>query len=258
MSISIVAIIIILLCALACYAFISQYIEKKRAQKQRVLMALKTKHRNFVYMLNGFPPHFLTGELIGLIYRALIDTCEQLHQIEPNEIRHQDEITLYTNQLAEVSKNNSAQRMRIENPHQMKEIRQHLQELQRFVIQQEAVKTVNKVQFASYIDQIKRLNLQMVVDVYIYQAKQAQQSGKLRLAIHFFGLARKMLSTENAAHNYDKQIIQLDEIISKLDEKAQIQGMPKEETSGADENTTKEWGNYAPADENWKKKQIYD
>ncbi len=260
MSIYIVITIIVLLSALACYAFISQAIEKKRVQTQRILMTLKTKQRNLVHLINGFPPNFLTNDLLGLIYRALIDTCEQLSKIEPKDPRHLDDVTLYTNQLDALPKNNTIQRARVDNPQAMRDIRQHLQELQHFLTQQEATKTINKVQFSAYIDQINRLALQMSVDAYLFQAKQAQQIGKLRLAIHFFLLAKKMLSGENATRTYDKQIAQLDGIIAKLEEKAQIKGedpepAPSTSPSGS---SSKEWENFTPTDDKWKKKQVYD
>lgn len=258
----IVASITLLLIALACYAFISQSIEKKRIQRQRLLMALKTKQRNFVYMINGFPPNFLSPELMGVLYRALIETCEQLCVLEPKDQRHVDEVTLYTDQLAALSKTNSNQRARLENPLQIKDIRQHLQELQRFVLQQEATKHINKVQAESYLDQIKRVNLQMTVDGYLFQAKQAQQAAKLRLAIHYFGLARKMLATENATRAYDKQIAQLDTIIVKLEEQAHASGEPHsvegEHTEHAQDPQNKAWENFATPEDAWKKKQIYD
>lgn len=260
MSIYIVITIIVLLSALACYAFISQAIEKKSVQKQRILMTLKTKQRNLVHLINGFPPNFLTNDLLGLIYRALIDACEQLSKIEPNDPRHLDDVTLYTNQRDALPKNNTVQRARVDNPQAMKDIRQHLQELQHFLAQQEATKTINKVQFTAYIDQINRLALQMSVDAYLFQAKQAQQIGKLRLAIHFFLLAKKMLTAENATRTYDKQIAQIDGIIAKLEEKAQIQGEAPAATSSAtlSDPAAKEWENFAPPDDKWKKKQIYD
>lgn len=259
MSIFIVVIIVVLLIALAAYAFISQSIEKKRVQRQRILMALKTKQRNFVHLINGFPPNFLTADLLGLIYRALIDTCEQLSKIEPKEQRHLDDITLYTNQLDALPKSNPAQRPRIENPQVMKDIKQHLHELQNFLIQQEAAKIINKVQFGAYIDQIKRLSLQMSVDAHLYHAKQAQQAGKLRLAIHYFSLAKKMLTTENASRTYDKQIGQLESIVNKLEEKAQISGEPKEAVQDSQQTeTAKEWEKFTPPTDEWKKKQVYD
>jgi hypothetical protein len=259
MSIFIVVTIIVLLFALAGYAFISQSIEKKRVQRQRILMALKTKHRNLVYLINGFPPNFLTVDLLGLIYRAVINTSEQLGKIEPKEQRHLDDITLYTNQLGALPKSSPAQRPRIENPQTMKEIRQHLQEVQHFLVQQETAKLISKVQLGAYIDQIKRLSMQMSVDAYLYYAKQAQQAGKLRLAIHYFTLAKKTLTTENASRAYDKQITQLESIISKLEEKTQVSGEPNEAIQGTTQpETAKEWENFTPPTDDWKKKQMYD
>jgi hypothetical protein len=141
----------------------------------------------------------------------------------------------------------------------MKDIRQHLQELQHFLVQQEALKIINKVQFSAYIDQIKRLSLQMSVDSYLYQAKQAQQAGKLRLAIHYFSLAKKMLTVENASRAYDKQIIQLESILNKLEEKAQLTGEPADAAQNTPQaESAKEWENFTPPTDNWKKKQVYD
>ncbi|GGY68056.1 hypothetical protein GCM10011613_10340 [Cellvibrio zantedeschiae] len=260
MSIFIVAAVLALLLAIAGYAYITQSIEKKRIQKQRILMTLKTKQRNLIHLINGFPPNFLTGELLSLVYRALIDTCEQLSKIEPKDQRHLDDITLYNNQLDTLPKNNTAQRARVENPQAMKEIRQHLQELQHFLVQQEALKIINKVQFGAYTDQVKRLSLQMAVDAYLYHAKLAQQANKLRLAIHYFTLAKKLLIAENTTRGYDKQIAQLEEITAKLEEKAQLTGEVSAPAEVATPDpTAKEWENFTPPDgDAWKKKQIYD
>lgn len=252
---------IVLLSALACYAFISQAIEKKRVQRQRILTTLKTKHRNLVYLINGFPPNFLTSDLLSLMYRALIDTCEQLSKIEPKDQQHLDDILLYTNQLDTLPTNNVTQRVRVDNPQIMKEIRQHLHELQHLLAQQEALKVINKVQFGAYIDQVKRLNLQMTVDAYLYHAKQAQQAAKLRLAIHYFTLAKKLLIAENTTRAYDKQIAQLDEITYKLEEKAHLTGEVELTASSAAivDPAAKEWEKFTPPDDKaWKKKQIYD
>lgn len=261
MPIYIVAAILAVLLALAGYAYINQSIEKKRVQKQRILMTLKTKHRNLIHLINGFPANFLTSDLLSLIYRALIDTSEQLSKIEPKDQTHLDNITLFNNQLAALPKNSVAQRARIDNPQAMKEIRQHLTELQNFLTQQEALKVINKVQLGAFTDQVKRLSLQMAVDAYIYHAKQAQQIGKLRLAIHYFTLAKKLLIAENTTRVYDKQITQLDEITKKLEEKAQISNEPAADstTTASDPAAAKEWEKFTPpADEPWKKKQVYD
>ena len=259
MSITIIAGIIIIVSALVCYAYISQSIEKKRIQKQRILMALKTKQRNLLHLAAGFPAGFLSPDLQSTIFKAMVETVEQLANLEPQDPRHQDDITLYSNQLATLSKqNNPAQRPRLDNPQQMKEVRTHLKELESFIGLQEQGKSINKVQADAFRDQLKRLNLQMGVDAYLYHAKQAQQASKWRLALHFFGLAKKMLAAENSAHTYDKQIAQISSIIIKLEEKAQI--TPEVETSNKQTpDAAKEWDNFEPQKEDsWKKKQVYD
>lgn len=260
MPIIIVIVIVFLLIALAAYAFISQSIEKKRIQKQRIIMTLKTRQRNLVHLAGGFPPNFLPNDLLGLLYRALIDTSEQLSKIEPQDPLHQDQITHYGNQLTSLAKNNSAQRARIDNPQAMKTVRQHLQELQRFLEQQETAGLITKVQHAAFSDQIQRIQLQMSVDAYIHQAKQAQQAEKPRLAIHFFTLANKLLIAENKTHIYSKQIAQLAAMIEKLEATARSNSDNQGEThsSTASNASAKEWESFAPTDDKWKKKQIYD
>lgn len=223
-------------------------------------MALKTKQRNLIHMLGGFPAGFLSPELMGVVYRALIDTVEQLAKIEPNDGRHRDDITLYSNQLAALPKQNSAApRPRLDNPQQMKDVKNHLKDLETFITQQEQAKAISKVQSDSFIDQLKRLSLQMGVDAYLYHAKVAQQAGKWRLAIHYFGLAKKMLVSENASRAFDKQITQISSVIVKLEEKAQI--TPESEQIKSNDpsaQTAKEWEKFGTPDDAWKKKNIYD
>jgi hypothetical protein len=263
MSIKIVIAIIVLLCALACYSFISQTIEKKRIQKQRLLMALKTKYRNSIHLMSGFPPQFLTNDLMSLIYRNLLETCTQLSRIEPQETQHHENITLYSRQLETLSTATSTVKVSINDPQQMKEIRQHLLELQQFLLQQTHLKIINKTQADAYAEQIKRLALHISVEENVYQAKQAKQNGKHRLAIHYFTLAKKLFMAENRTHSFDSQINQLDAVINKLEEQdLATQANPVENETTKKDVTNKEWDSFSKEDkeekENWKKKQVYD
>lgn len=260
MSIYIISGILALLILLVGYAVISTTLEKRRVQRQRLLTALKLRERNFKYMITGLPAHFLSNDLNALVYQALIDTCEQLARLDSKDPSHQSDANIYTAQLGAIKQSSEKQRVRLESPAQIKEVRQHLQELLRFVTQQEARKQINAVQSAAYGDQIRRLSLQISVDGYITQAKQAQQLGKLRLAIHFFTLARKLLTSENASHSYDKQIAQLKAVIDKLEEAATAKGLIAEETPHEEpqegSGMSKEWEQFG--DDEWKKKQVYD
>ncbi len=266
MSIYIVSAIILLLVLLAAYALISQAVDRRRVHRQRLLTALRVRQRNLRHMLNGFPPHFLSSDLATLVYRALIGICEELHKLEPSDNTHVADLQLLTDQLAAVKQSPATSRARLENPQQIKEIRQQLQELYRFVGQQESLKAITKIQASAFQDQIKRLALQSSVDGYVAQAKRAQQAHKPRLAIHYYGLARKLLLPENTNHIYDKQIAQLSGVIIKLEEKAKHQGgadfssdedSPDDKTSEATTPLNKEWEMFGDEDE-WKKKQLYD
>src|SRR5690606_20900104 len=129
MSIYIISAILALLVLLVSYVFISNTLEKRRVQRQRLVTALKIRERNFRYMISGFPPHFLSADLNSLVYRALIETCEQLAKLEPRESSHQTDAALFSSQLTAIKHTQPDQRVRLENPTQVKEIRQHLQEL---------------------------------------------------------------------------------------------------------------------------------
>jgi hypothetical protein len=266
MSAYVIAGVFLLLILLAGYLFLSHAIEKKRIQRQRLITALRARRNSFRDLATGFPGGFLSNDLTGLLYRALIDCCEQLSRIEPNEPTHAENLNLYSNLLASQKETTTQNRVRLDNPQQIKEANHLLQELHKFVIQQSAQNLINQVQTEAYTDQINRLILQITVDGHIFNARRAQQIGKVRLAAHHYGLARKALAADNRSHVFDKQIAQLDTVMSKLQEKAEATG----ETATADEltaapktpsnsdQTSKEWKQFEEENEKWKKKSIYD
>lgn len=262
MSIYVVAGVLILLISLAGYTFLSHSIEKRRIQRQRLITALRARRNSFRDLATGFPAGFLSNDLTTLLYRSLINACEQLSRLEPKDPTHLEQLNLYTGLLAAQKENASQQRIRLENPEQIKEARNLLQELYKFVVQQNTLKLINPVQTEAYTDQIKRLVLQMTVDGHFFNARQAQQIGKTRLAIHYYTLARKLLLSENNSHGFDKQIAQLDNVITTLEEKiTPTDEAPPEHTEKHTEPSSlasKEWEQFSQDSEQWKKKQVYD
>lgn len=262
-SIYIAGIIVALLIAAVGYAFISQNLEKKRKQKQRLLSALKTRSRNFKYMLSGFPADFLTKELNILVYRCLVDVCEQLAKLEPGEPSYVEELQLYSSQMEEAKRKPATQkRAPLENPQQIKEVKQHLEELNKFIALLEKRGGVSKSQADGFGRQIKQLVLQVSVDNYTLSARQARENDKTRLAIHFYSLARKLLVRENTSSGYQKQVSQLNNVISQLEaqlaeeepeyQPSELEALQKEEAQQA-------WDKFSnEEDEPWKKKRVYD
>ena len=270
MPIQYILLALLALLLVAGYLFLSHTIQKRRIRRQRLLVALKARRNAFRDLATGFPKGFLPPDLNNLLYRSLVDTCEHLAQLEPKDPQHSEQLTFYATQLESQANSTNQPKVRLDNPEQIREARQLLQELHKFIAQQTALKLISNIQAEAYNDQVKRLVLQMGVDSHIINARQAQQVGKPRLAIHHYQLARKLLASENAGHGYDKQIAQLDTVISKLQEKAN--NSPETDTpttdssspagdnksAPADTNVSKEWQRFDEENEKWKKKKIYD
>lgn len=260
MSAYVIATIFLMLILLAGYLFLSHSIEKRKVQRQRLITALRARRNSFRDLATGFPTGFLSNDLTALLYRALIECCEQLTLLEPKDHTHSEQLTLFSNLLSALKENTQQNRVRLDNPQQIKEAHGLLQELYKFVMQQSALKQINQVQTDAYTDQINRMLLQMSVDGHVFNARQAQQAGKIKLAIHFYTLGRKALAAENASHTFDKQIAQLDAVTAKLQEKLDNTGEkpPVADGESATPESNKEWKQFDEENAKWKKKQIYD
>jgi len=95
------------------------------------------------------------------------------------------------------------------------------------------------------------LALQITVDGHVLNAKAGLSAGKPRLAIHFYSLALKLLTSENAGKIFDKQILQLTQHIAKL-EAGLGNKAPTPDDPSAD------WEKFEKESAEWKKKNLYD
>ncbi len=255
----IASIIFALLIVLVGYAFVSQTLEKRRKRRQRLLAALKHRQRNFKYMLSGFPEGLLTKDLTLIIYRALLDACEQLSRLEPGERGHMEDFTLYSAELEALKHRTPPERARPSTPEQAVEIKRLLQELYRFIAHQTERGNIGQAQGQTYKDQVKRLALLVAVDAHAVSARQAQAAGKPRLAVHYYNLARKMLTQEKGGQGFQKQLAQINGIIKKLESQMEQQPDTNETptSEGPAPEEKKEWEEFEQQTD-WKKKQLYD
>lgn len=254
----VIVVIIAVLVLLVAFTFISQTIERKRKQRQRMLSSLRLRSQDFKYLITGFPDQFLPKELNALVHRCLIDVCEQLATLEPKVKTHVDELAYYTQQMEAIQRRPKAQkRPSLKDPQQVKDVKLLLQGLNSFIATQRSRGHLTEQQYSKYSNQIKKLVVQITVDTYLVNAKQAHTSSKYRLAIHFYGLARKLLAKESGESNYQKQIQQLSGVIEKLEAQAAAEGTPVTtvQTGGAVDS---EWEKFEEAEEKWKKKSLYD
>ncbi len=153
-SLLIASIIFALLVLLVGYAFVYQALEKRRQRRQRLLTALKHRQRNFKFMLSGFPDGFLTKDLTLIVYRTLLDACEQLSRLEPKEPAHMQDLTQYSAELEQIKHRSQPERGRLNQPEQAGEIRRLLQELYRYIALQSERGNLGQAQAQTYREQI--------------------------------------------------------------------------------------------------------
>lgn len=254
----IAGIIFTLLVLLVGYAYIHQTLEKRRKQRQRLLTALKHRQRNFKYMVSGFPEGLLSKDLNLIVYRALLDACEQLSHLEPKEPGHKQDYTQYSAELEELKHRPEPKRARAGTPEQAAEIKRLLQELFRYIALQTQRGQLGQAQGAAYKDQIKRLAVLVAVDAHTVSARQAQAAGKPRLALHYYNLAKKAVTQENGGRGFQKQLAEINQIIKKLEEQLAEQEPNRDPSApGSAPEEQKEWEEFEQ-DADWKKKQLYD
>lgn len=247
-----------LLVVLVGYAYIHQTLEKRRKRRQRLLTALKHRQRNFKYMVSGFPAGLLPKELNLIVYRALLDACEQLARLEPRNPSHSQDYTQYSAELEQVKNQSQPERSRPESPEQAAEVKRLLQELYRYIAHQAQMGQLGQAQGKSYKDQLKRLALLVSVDAHTVSAQQAQAAGKPRLALHYYNLAKKQFTQENGGVGFEKQLSQINSIIKKLEQQlAEQEPDSAAAQPGPAPEEQKEWEEFEQKAD-WKKKQLYD
>ncbi|AFU98028.1 hypothetical protein [Simiduia agarivorans] len=254
-AIYIVAGIIAVIGAIICYLFITQSLEKKRKQRERLIRALHQRAKVFRYILSGFPPNFLTKELTLLVQRCLTDVLQQLAQLEPKERSHVEEIAMVANLMQTTQQRpDDGKRPTLQSQAQVKDVKTHLQELYKFLMHLQKRGTIKKVEADDFGEQIKLLVLQISIDAYILQAKAAKQGDKPKLALHYFGLAKKLIEKDETG-KFQTTLLKLNKIMAELEAVAAPDGaLPTpDEEAGED----KAWDELKSQD-SWKKKNVYD
>jgi chromosome segregation ATPase len=253
-STTIIAVIVAALVILVAYAFISQTIERKRKQRQRLLTALRLRCRDFKYMASSFPAGFLPKDLNIILYQCLVETCGRLSELEPNEKIHAEELSLFNQQLNEARRlPPSHKRTSLTSAAQIQEVSSLLQALNGLVTQQQQRGSITEAQLQQYSAQIKHLVTQATVDSHILSAKKALNSQKPRVAIHFYTLAKKLLTKESGEVNYHKQIEQLNGAIAQLELRLTEHAASDEQTA----SDNPEWEDFGKENA-WQKKSLYD
>ncbi|MFT5082788.1 MAG: hypothetical protein ACI9Y1_000821 [Lentisphaeria bacterium] len=261
-TVTIIVAIVCLIGVLVSYASVSQTIQNRRERRIRLISALKSRSRNFKFMLNGFPAGFLSKELTIIVQRSLADTCEQLSKLEPKDPAHVQDLQTISSQMNESQRQTApATPINLENPQQVKEVRVCLEELHKYILHLDKKRTLPRSQVDIYRVQIKQMVLRVTVDSYFLNGRQAVKNGKTKLAIHHFELALKLLLKNARPGEYDGKIAQLKETLGQLharlkEEDPTIKLSTQQQSEK--EDVANEWDKFSDKSDIWKKKNIYD
>lgn len=259
---TIIVAIVSLLGVLVSYAFVQQTVQSRREKRARLLTALKARSRSFQYMLNGFPPGFLTKELTHLVQKSLAEVSDQLSKLEPENPEHLQILQDMSARMAESNRGGEDMKAStLENPAQIKEVRACLEELHKYVFRLEGKGTIKRDQAQVYRGQIRNMVLRLSVDSYWLHGNQARQAGKTKLAIHYFDLAKNLIIKENQQGAFRNKLEQLEEGLRMMKERLAEEGVPSPGTpmQGGDGDVQNEWDKFTENQQtDWRKKNVYD
>ncbi len=259
-SIATITIIIVLLSILVCYAFIVQSIHQKREQRERLLLALKARARNFHYMLDGFPQDFLPPDLVLLVQRSLQLVYEQMRQLEPRNASHKENVKALDAKIAATQKepDKSTVTVSLTNTQQSADIKLCLEELFKFILQLERKGQLTQLQSEAYRAIVRQLLLTLTVDTYVLHARIAQEKDKLQLACHYYEMAIKLLQKEGRQNHFEAKLVQLTNARSALEKAMSERGESASTSTEGPGAPAAEWDEFDKMTQSWKKKQIYD
>ncbi len=252
----ITGLVALVLFSLTALALTMQSIEKKRKEQCRLEAALKTRARNFQYMLDSFPQGFLTSELQQLVCQCLIDVYGQLIKLATTNQEYPtrlDQTKQLLGQLKSQESKNST--ITLSDPAQIKEVQKLLSSLYSFIGKLQKSRRINENQAKVYALQVRRLIVQGSVDGLNQASLQAMQSNKARLAIHHLVTAIDKMNKENSDGFFNQRITLLNEKVLSMESQAQESEDNELERT---KQSAEEWDELSKPKESWKKKALYN
>jgi hypothetical protein len=255
--------IIAVIAILVCYVFIHQTIGNRRLEKERLQRALSKRAKELLQMASAFPENFLPKELLVFIYRCIIDAFEQLTKLNPSDGQFIDALKLHSLQLETViRKPETSKTVELHSITQINELRQYLNLLGAFLQKSMERNHITPKQYSHYRHLLKEVIVKLAVNNYMIAAKQALETQKTKLSIHYYDLAKKLLIKETPSHYkeaLEKITIALEPLLQmeQIERAAQDNDEPSSNAAAKVTNDKDEWKDFEDKGD-WKKKNVYD
>lgn len=241
--------------------FVSQAREKARIEKIRKTNALQDKYRRLQRFITEIPPQYLNKELRIMILDGCIDALTQLRTLKPSQ-ELEAKFTATSASLKEAKESTQNPKpIPVKDDASAKEVSKLLELLFRFIERQRATKKIDPTISKKYLVYINYLISKSKADIAIKKAKESQQAGKLRVAIHNYHNAVSEMTRIKDNPLAIKAIKSYRIKIKELEALADQEGKaPTDDEQNKEDSLNKEWDSYLDKDEEdpWKKKNAYD
>ncbi len=258
---AIVTILVALIIVGLALLVISQMREKARIEKMRKIRTLEDGHGLLRRFVDELPQNYLNRTIQRLILERALELATQLQQMgAPGDVNARVESDRAALSAAESGQSSGPAELPANNPTQVKEIRNLLQMLYRFVEKQKTAGRIRSDQANEQLRHIMFLSHKAYADVMVAEAKQNIQSKKYRQAIHKYYLAANELEKSKNHPEAQELIKGYREKIKALN--AQAEGKSEQakenEEKAMPDSVNREWESFIEEEESWKKKADYD
>ena len=253
------AIAVSVLTLLVLAAYTTQGLERARARKRKLELALKKRIARLTALMEAFPPGFLTRELAVLIGRGLVDAWEQLCGIERGNRQYSQGLTTAIRQLESIRGGEQLKHAAtpLETAQHFLQVELNLSLLHKLVDSLAQRNKVSADAAQALETQIRHLSAKAKLGHHRLNAREAEEQHKPRLAIHHLQLALAAVKKLGGIHFQAEQAELLDQI-ANLEAIAREQDAALQQQEGAPDASSKEWEAFSRKEEDWKKKAIYD
>jgi len=256
--------IIAIVSALVCYVFVRQTIIERKLERDRLQRALDKRAKELLQAITVFPEGFLPKELEVFLYRCIIDAYEQLTRLAPSEQSYVEALQIHTGQLESSLRKPEGQKVDdLQSTSQISEFKQYLNLIGNFLQKSVQRGQITQKQHAHYRLLLKELVVVLTVNGHTISARQSIEMQKPKLALHYYDLAKKLL-TKETPNGFMEKVQKLNTRMQPLLELVQAEEAERREenknpySDGQEPDEEKsQWDTLEP-DSEWKKKNVYD
>ncbi len=231
----------------------------RNKKKKMMLIGLHSNHAHRAQKLfENIPACYLSKRLALMLVQERIKALEELNKLEPGNTKIKLRIEKSIELKGSIEKSNpTPQAATISQPAQGREIQKSINALFQFLQNAAKSKQIDIAGARNEMEILKQLFFETNIRVLMSHAQIAAQQGKIKLAMHNYKITLQEIKKNKQEGTRQKQVEQIQEIIAKLEEKANPNlAKEKQAKSARDSKSADEFDKYFSYEDSWKKNKF--